>query len=56
MPIRPSHRRLSCCSSWFLDSISQDYSSLQLDAEQIQKSIGDPNNLALLKDVMTKLG
>lgn len=39
-----------------LDSISQDYSSLQLDAEQIQKSIGDPNNLALLKDVMTKLG
>jgi hypothetical protein len=39
-----------------LDSISQDYSNLNLDADEIKKKIGDPENLALLKDIMTKLG
>ena len=39
-----------------LDTISQDYSNLNLDATEIQKKIADPNNLELLKDIMTKLG
>lgn len=39
-----------------LESISQDYSNLNLDAEKLQKTISDPENLKLLKDVLTKLG
>ena len=39
-----------------LDSISQDYSNLELDASTIQKEIADPENLKLLKGIMTKLG
>lgn len=39
-----------------LDTVSQDYSQLQYDATNIQKAIADPENLQLLKDVMTKLG
>lgn len=39
-----------------LDTISQDYSNLKLDAEGIQKALADPNNMSLLKDVLTKLG
>ena len=39
-----------------LDAVSQDYSNLKFDAEGIQKLLADPNNLTLLKDVLTKLG
>lgn len=39
-----------------LDTVSQDYSNLKLDAESIQKALGDPEKLTLLKDIMTKLG
>lgn len=39
-----------------LENISKDYSNLNLEAEDIQKKIGDPDNLNLLKDVLTKLG
>lgn len=39
-----------------LDTISQDYSSLNLDALDIQQKLADPNNLAFLKQVMSKLG
>ena len=39
-----------------LDVIQGDYSNMSLDAQNIQQSIADPDNLALLKDVMTKLG
>ena len=39
-----------------LESISQDYSSLNLDATEIQKKLADPDNMALLKQVLTKLG
>lgn len=39
-----------------LDLVSKDYSNLNLDAAGIQKTIADPNNLSLLKDVLTKLG
>lgn len=39
-----------------MESISQDYSSLDFDASNIQKKLGDPNNLSLLKEVLTKLG
>ena len=39
-----------------LDAISADYSALDLDATTIRDKIGDPNNLTLLKDVLTKLG
>lgn len=39
-----------------LDSISQDYSNLNLDATEIQKKLADPENMELLKSIMTKLG
>ena len=39
-----------------LENISQDYSSLNLDATEIQQKLADPDNMALLKQVLTKLG
>ena len=39
-----------------LESISQDYSALNLDATEIQQKLVDPDNMALLKQVLTKLG
>ena len=39
-----------------LENISQDYSNLDLDATALQQKIADPNNMALLKDIITKLG
>lgn len=39
-----------------LDSISEDYNNLNLDIENIQNKISNPENLTLLKDVLTKLG
>ena len=39
-----------------LDSVSQDYGTLDMDASEIQKKLADSNNLELLRDVLTKLG
>ena len=39
-----------------LESISQDYSALNLDATEIQQKLADPDNMALLKQVLSKLG
>lgn len=39
-----------------MENITSDYENLSLDASNIQKMIGDPENLSLLKDVLTKLG
>lgn len=39
-----------------LDTVTADYSALDFDASAIQKKIGDPENMALLKQVLTKLG
>lgn len=39
-----------------LENISADYSNLDLDATEIQSKLADPNNMALLKDVLAKLG
>lgn len=39
-----------------LDIIGSDYSTMNLEATKIQKAIADPQNLSLLKDVLTKLG
>lgn len=39
-----------------LEAVSADYSNLNLDAAELQKNIADPENLKLLKDIMTKLG
>lgn len=39
-----------------LETISTDYSNLNLDATEIQKKLADPDNLELLKGVLTKLG
>jgi hypothetical protein len=39
-----------------LESISTDYSNLNLDASEIQKKLADPDNLDFLKAVLTKLG
>ena len=39
-----------------MEQISADYSNLSLDATEIQQKLADPQNLELLKDIMTKLG
>ena len=39
-----------------LDAVNTDYSNLVLDAEGIQNKLADPDNLTLLKDIVTKLG
>lgn len=39
-----------------LEQVSADYSNLSLDATAIQQKLADPQNLELLKSVMTKLG
>ena len=39
-----------------LEIIKQDYSNLDLNAEEIQKKLNDPNNMALLREVLDKLG
>ena len=39
-----------------LDAMSTDYSNLEFDAESLKEKIADPQNLELLKDVLTKLG
>ena len=39
-----------------LENISADYSNLNLNATEIQSKLADPNNMALLKDVLAKLG
>ena len=39
-----------------LESLSTDYTNLDLDAAEIQKKLSDPENLELLKSVLTKLG
>lgn len=39
-----------------LDSLSTDYDSLNFDISALQEKLADPNNLELLKGIMTKLG
>lgn len=39
-----------------LDTIKTDYSNLDFDATELKDKIGNPENLALLRDVLTKLG
>lgn len=39
-----------------LDTIKADYSNLEYDANAIKESLGNPENLSLLKNVLTKLG
>ena len=39
-----------------LDTVRTDYSNLNLDAADIQQKLADPENMAFLKDVLTKLG
>lgn len=39
-----------------IDSIRQEYQQAGEDAVEIQKRLADPENLKLLRDVMTKLG
>ena len=39
-----------------LDTISTDYSNLDLNASEIQKTLADPNNMELLRNILEKLG
>ena len=39
-----------------MEDIVANYGSLSFDTEEMQKNIADPNNLTLLKDILTKLG
>lgn len=39
-----------------LENINRNYEQLNFDATNIQNAIKDPENLSLLKDILTKLG
>ena len=39
-----------------LENITADYNNLNLDAAEIQQKLADPNNLELLRNVLSKLG
>lgn len=39
-----------------LDMVSADYSALNLNATEIQQKLADPNNMALLKGILSELG
>ena len=39
-----------------LDTVTTDYKDLNFDISELQKNISNPENLTLLKDVVTKLG
>lgn len=39
-----------------LNAMTQDYNNLELDINSLQDNMRDPQNLALLKDVLSKLG
>ena len=39
-----------------IEAINRDYEQTDLDATKIQEKLADPENMALLKDVLTKLG
>ena len=39
-----------------LEAVSSDYSNLDLDASSIQEKLADPENMQLLKDILSKLG
>lgn len=39
-----------------LDTITTDYDSTKIDIEAIQQAISNPENLTLLKDIMSQLG
>ena len=39
-----------------LEALSTDYNNLNFDVESLQSAISDPENLTLLKDVLSKLG
>lgn len=39
-----------------LDNVVADYANMDLDAGDIQKKLADPENLSLVKEILTKLG
>ena len=39
-----------------LENISTDYSNLNLDASAIQQKLADPENMELLRSILSKLG
>ena len=39
-----------------LESVSQDYSNLDFDIQKLQNDIANPENLKMVKEVLTKLG
>ena len=39
-----------------LETVSQDYSNLDFDIQKLQNDIANPENLKLVKEVLTKLG
>ena len=39
-----------------LDTISTDYSDLNLDVEHVQEQLSNKENFTLVRDILTKLG
>lgn len=39
-----------------LESLNSDYKNLNFDVDKLQNDISNPENLTLLKDILTKLG
>ena len=39
-----------------ISNISEDYNTLNLEATDIEEKLANPDNLALVRDILTKLG
>lgn len=39
-----------------MDAMNQDYSNLNLDINELQDKISNPESLSLVKDILTKMG
>ena len=39
-----------------MQAIVADYDNLNLETTELQSKLADPNNLSLIKDIITKLG
>jgi hypothetical protein len=39
-----------------LERVKEDYSDMSFDATEIQSQLSNPENMALLRDVLDKLG
>lgn len=56
LSLRNSIKQYRNSARGIMEDITTNYGNMKFDTEELQKNIADPNNLELLKDILTKLG